>query len=64
MIYNFNTQRGSGKTYYEINKSWKDLKRRIKQILDDKDSCRENKINLIIALLEDYKKRYLISKGE
>lgn len=64
MIYNFNLPRNCGKTYYEMNKGWKDLKARVKQILDDKNSCRENKIDLIIALLENYKHTFLISKGE
>lgn len=35
---------GNGKTYYEMNKNWKDLKKRIKQILDEEQSCREDKI--------------------
>lgn len=64
MIYNFNLPRNCGKTYYEMNKGWKDLKARVKQILDDKNSCRENKIDLIIALLENYKHTFLISKGD
>ena len=53
-----------GKTYYEMNCSWRDLKSRVKQILDDRDSCRENKIDLIILMLENYKHTYLVSKGE
>ena len=45
MYYNFNVSpRGYGKTYYEINKSWKELKNRIKQILDCPNSCKEIKI--------------------
>ena len=64
MIYNFNLPRNCGKTYYEMNKGWKDLKARVKQILDDKNSCRKNKIDLIIALLENYKHTFLVSKGE
>ena len=60
---NFNTAR-CGKTYYEMNKGWRDLKARVKQILDDKDSCRENKIDLIIALLKNYKHTFLVSKGK
>lgn len=48
-----------GKTYYEINKSWKELKNRIKQILDAKESCKETKILEIKCLLEDYENRYL-----
>lgn len=55
---------GAGKTYYEMNKTWKDLKKRIKQILDEEQSCREDKIRLIISLLELYKATYLKSKGE
>lgn len=56
--YNFNIA-SCGKTYYEINKSWKDLKNRIKQILDAKESCKEIKILEIKGLLEDYENRYL-----
>ena len=48
-----------GKTYYEINKSWKELKKRIKQILDLPESCKETKILEIKLLLEDYESRYL-----
>ena len=60
MYYNFNVSpRGYGKTYYEINKSWKELKNRIKQILDCPNSCKENKILEIKCLLEDYENRYL-----
>lgn len=62
MIYNFNISPRCGKTYYEINKSWKDLKQRIKQILDEKQSCKETKIISIISLLEDYRNRYLKGK--
>lgn len=63
MILNFNiAPYGAGKTYYEMNKNWKDLKRRIKNILDEKESCRETKINLIIGLLENYKEVYYRSK--
>lgn len=61
--YNFNTA-PCGKTYYEMNVSWRDLKAEIKRILDDRNSCRENKIDLIICRLEHYKKTYLTSKGE
>lgn len=64
MIYNFNVSPRCGKTYYEINKSWRYLKQHIKQILDEKDSSREYKIDMIICMLEDYKQRYLTSKGE
>ena len=60
MYYNFNVSpRGNGKTYYEINKSWKELKNRIKQILDCPNSCKEIKILEIKSLLEDYENRYL-----
>ena len=59
--YNFNIA-PCGKTYYEMNVSWRDLKARIKQILDDRDSCRENKIDLIIVMCEHYKQTYLTSK--
>ena len=56
---NFNISPRCGKTYYEINRSWKELKQRIKQILDKKESCRETKILEIKCLLEDYEDRYL-----
>ena len=56
---NFNISPRCGKTYYEINRSWKELKQRIKQILDKKESCRETKILEIKCLLEDYESRYL-----
>ena len=59
MILNFNTIRGSGKTYYAMNKDWKYLKQQIKQTLDEKESCREYKINHIIGMLETYKNAYL-----
>lgn len=55
---------GYGKTYYEMNKSWKDLKKRIKQILDSEQESRINKINGIIGILEHYKAVYLTSKGD
>ena len=58
---NFNSPR-CGKTYYEINKSWKELKQRIKQILDSPNSCKEIKILEIKSILEDYEYRYL--KGD
>lgn len=58
---NFNMAK-CGKTYYEINKSWKELKQRIKQILDERESCKETKILEIKCLLEDYEHRYL--KGD
>ena len=61
MILNFNTA-SCGKTYYEMNKNWKYLKTRVKQILDEKQS-RVYKIDMIIAMLEHYKNTYLISKG-
>ena len=59
MYYNFNVSPRCGKTYYEINKSWKELKNRIKQILDCPNSCKEMKILEIKGLLEDYENRYL-----
>lgn len=60
---NFNISPGCGKTYYEINKQWKELKQRIKQILDGQESCRETKILEIKCLLEDYENRYLKRSG-
>ena len=62
MILNFNTA-PCGKTYYEMNRNWKYLKTRVKQILDKKQSSRVYKIDMIIAMLEHYKNTYLISKG-
>ena len=62
MILNFNTA-PCGKTYYEMNRNWKYLKTRVKQILDEKQSSRVYKIDMIIAMLEYYKNTYLISKG-
>ena len=56
---NYNVSPKCGKTYYEINKSWKELKQRIKQILDERESCKETKILEIKCLLEDYEHRYL-----
>ena len=61
---NFNVNPRSGKTYYEMNRNWRYLKTRVKQILDDKNSCREHKIDMIIIMLEHYKNVYLVSKGE
>lgn len=60
---NFNTA-SCGKTYYEMNKNWKYIRQRVKQILDEKKSCREYKIDMIISLLENYKSTYLRSKGD
>lgn len=48
-----------GKTYYEVNKSWKELKKRIKQILDSTESCKETKILEIKCVIKDYESRYL-----
>ena len=62
VIYNFNTNPRSGKTYYEENLNWKHLKFRIKQLLDDKQSSREYKIDMIICLLESYKYNYYRKK--
>ena len=62
MILNFNTA-PCGKTYYEMNRNWKYLKTRVKQILDEKQSSRVYKIDMIIGMLEHYKNTYLISKG-
>ena len=63
MIYNFNTIKQTGKTYYETNNRWKYLKNRVKQLLDEKQSSREFKIDMIVTLLEEYKKVYIIGKG-
>lgn len=63
MILNFNTA-SCGKTYYEMNKNWKYVKQRVKQILDEKESCREYKIGMIVSILENYKETYLVSKKE
>ena len=59
--YNFNTA-PCGKTYYEMNVSWRDLKAAIKRTLDARESCRENKIDKIISMCETYKKTYLTSR--
>ena len=72
MYYNFNVSpRGYGKTYYEINKSWKELKNRIKQILDCPNSCKEIKIldeNILKKTynlsFKDFKKEILKSYDE
>lgn len=52
---------GYGKTYYEINKSLKELKQRIKQVLDKKESCETSTeiLKKINDMLEDYENRYL-----
>lgn len=63
VIYNFNINPRSGKTYHEENLNWKHLKFRIKQLLDDKQSSREYKIDMIISLLETYKNNYYRKKG-
>ena len=62
ILLNFNTA-PCGKTYYEMNTNWKYLKSRVKQILDEKESSREYKIDKIISLLKHYKTTYLVSKG-
>lgn len=62
MIYNFNISPKCGKTYYEINTNWRYVKNRVKQILDEKNSSREYKIDMIISMLEDYKNTYIKSK--
>ena len=59
MIYNFNVCRSNGKTYYEMNKSWKDIKKRIKIILDEPQKCRYEKIIEIVGMLEMYNEMYL-----
>ena len=59
-VLNFNIlPNGSGKIYYEKNKSWKYTKRRIKQILDETQKCQYTKILEIESLLEIYKNTYL-----
>ena len=60
---NFNTAR-YGKTYYAMNKNWKYIKQRVKQILDEKESSREYKIDMVITILENYKSTYLKRKGK
>ena len=64
MIYNFNINPRLGKTYYEELTNWKHLKLRVKQILDDKNSEREYKIDMIITMLEHYKNTYIKKKGD
>lgn len=46
-----------------MNSNWKYLKTKIKQLLDEKQSSREYKIDMIISMLEHYKNTYLINKG-
>lgn len=58
MIYNFNICPKCGKTYYEINKSWKDLKQQIKNVLDEKQKSRYEKIIEIQGLLDYYQTIY------
>ena len=41
MIYNFNLPRNCGKTYYEMNKGWKDLKARKKWKEANQDKVKE-----------------------
>lgn len=36
-----------GKTYYEMNYNWRYLKSRVKQILDDRNSCRERLLEIL-----------------
>lgn len=64
MIYNFNINPRCGKTYYECNKSWKELKADIKRILDEPQKCREEKVREIICRLEMYRNVYLKEKEE
>lgn len=49
--------------YFHYNEKgygqWKYIKQRIKNILDSPQICREEKILMIISLLEDYQVRYL-----
>ena len=59
MLYNFNICPQNGKTYFEIETSWRERKKLIKIILDDRNSCKEIKIIRIISILEDYRDRYL-----
>lgn len=63
MILNFNINPRCGKTYYQCNSEWKYVKSRIKNLLDEKQSSREYKIDMIISILEHYKETYLRNKG-
>lgn len=58
MILDFRT-RQNGKTYYEYNKNWKDLKRQIKIILDSTQKSRNEKCIEITAMIEMYYNTYL-----
>lgn len=58
MILDFRT-RQNGKTYYEYNKNWKDLKRQIKIILDSTQKSRNEKCIEITAMIEMYYNAYL-----
>lgn len=58
MILDFRT-RQNGKTYYEYNKSWKDLKRQIKIILDSTQKSRYEKCIEISAMINYYFDTYL-----
>lgn len=64
MIYNFNQCPKSGKTYYEINNQWKELKRRIKNILDSPQISRYEKCLGIESMLEFYRINYLEKRKE
>ena len=52
-------KRGYAKSLFERNRNWRELKRQIKSILDERDSCICTKIYSIEALLDNYKNRYL-----
>lgn len=58
MILDFRT-RQNGKTYYEYNKSWKDLKKHIKIILDSTQKSRYEKCIEITAIIDWYFHTYL-----
>lgn len=59
MIYNFNET-----DEYEIDSTWKDIKKRIKIILYEKQKSRYEKIIEICALLEFYREKYLFKDSD
>lgn len=59
MIYNFNET-----DEYEIDSTWKDIKKRIKIILYEKKKSRNEKIIEICSLLEFYREKYLFKDSD
>lgn len=61
MIYNFNLD-NNGNIIYEVECSWKDLKKDIKRILDSPNMCKIMKIAMIQSRLKHYENKYLRPK--